>query len=383
MNRLSHETSPYLQQHASNPVDWYPWGPEALQRSREEDKPILLSVGYSACHWCHVMAHESFEDPEVADIMNKLFVNIKVDREERPDIDQIYQLAHQILAGRSGGWPLTMFLTPDQQPFFGGTYFPKTARYQLPGFADLLHRIASAYGVQRSEIAQQNERIGDMLRQFAPAGRGQEPEAGIVDAAAKELKDAFDVTYGGLGRAPKFPHPYELDFCLRYAVSRKDGSITKAVLHTLEQMALGGIYDQLGGGFCRYSVDETWTIPHFEKMLYDNGPLLALYADAYVISGTSLFRSVCQDTVAWVRREMQSPEGAFYCSLDADSEHVEGKFYVWKRDDVQALVTPEEYAVASLHFGLEGAANFEHEFWHLRVSTSLENVAAQLGKPVE
>lgn len=380
-NRLAHETSPYLQQHANNPVDWYPWGEEALCLAREQDMPILLSIGYSACHWCHVMAHESFEDPQIAEVMNQLFVNIKVDREERPDLDQIYQTAHQLLTQRAGGWPLTMFLTPDQKPFFGGTYFPKTARYSLPGFADLLQRVARAFGDQREAITAQNDELLALLaRGVAPDGTPTaELEPRPVADALEELGRMFDPEYGGLGGAPKFPHSGELELCLREGILRGDAKTRQVALLTLEKMAEGGIYDQLGGGFCRYSVDRTWTIPHFEKMLYDNGPLLRLYADAWLVTGEPLFRRVCQETAGWIMREMQSPEGGYASSLDADSEHEEGKFYVWTREEVAALLDEEEYAVASLHYGLDKAPNFEGRHWHLSVAAPLQSLAQQLG----
>ena len=377
-NRLAQETSPYLQQHADNPVDWHPWDEDALKLAREQDKPILLSVGYSACHWCHVMAHESFEDPEVAAEMNRLFVNIKVDREERPDLDQIYQTAHHMLTQRSGGWPLTMFLMPDGTPFFGGTYFPKTPRYGVAGFKDLLPKIAVAYHEKRDEIQKQNSALLEALAGTAPAVAG-ELKRGPIDAAVRELAQVFDDVYGGIGRAPKFPHPHELAFCLRrHALDGGEIALTIVRL-TLTKMAEGGIYDQLGGGFCRYSVDEYWTIPHFEKMLYDNGPLLALYSDAWLVIQQPLFRKVAAETAAWVVREMQSPEGGYYSSLDADSEHEEGKFYVWTPQEAKEILTADEYAVVEPHYGLDGSPNFEGRHWHLRVVKPLAFVARRLG----
>ena len=379
-NRLAHETSPYLQQHADNPVDWYPWGEEALKLAREQDKPVLLSVGYSACHWCHVMAHESFEDPGVAAEMNRLFVNIKVDREERPDLDQIYQTAHQMLTRRSGGWPLTMFLMPDGTPFFGGTYFPKTPRYGMPGFQDLLPQVAAAYREKRKEIEKQNGALLDALSRTVPSTPGaQALKRAPVDAIVREFARVFDEVHGGIGQAPKFPHPHELAFCLRrHALDGGDIALAIPRL-TLTKMAEGGIYDQLGGGFCRYSVDEYWTIPHFEKMLYDNGPLLALYSDAWLVTRQPLYRKVVAETAAWVIREMQSPEGGYYSSLDADSEHEEGKFYVWTADEVKQLLAAEEYAVVEPHFGLDGAPNFEDRHWHLRIMKPLAFTAGRLG----
>ncbi len=378
-NRLSRETSPYLQQHADNPVDWYPWGEEALQLARVEDKPVLLSVGYSACHWCHVMAHESFEDPAVAALMNELFVNIKVDREERPDIDQIYQTAHAMLTRRGGGWPLTMFLAPDQTPFFGGTYFPKTARHGMPGFVDLLPQVAAAYHTKRMEIGQQGETLRAALAQTLPAPAVDAAlSAAPLDTGLRELKQVFDETDGGIGAAPKFPHPAELEFCLRRAAVTRDDYARGMVRLTLTKMAEGGIYDQLGGGFCRYSVDEHWSIPHFEKMLYDNGPLLRLYADLWLVDRQPLYARIVADTAAWVMREMQSPAGGYYSSLDADSEHEEGKFYVWTRDEVQAALSADEYAVVSPHYGLDAPPNFENQYWHLRVMKPLAFIAKRL-----
>jgi uncharacterized protein len=362
-NRLSHETSPYLQQHAANPVDWYPWGAEALSRARREDKPILLSVGYSACHWCHVMAHESFEDPEVAAVMNRLFVNVKVDREERPDLDQIYQSAHQMLAQRAGGWPLTMFLSPDGTPFFGGTYFPRTARYGMPAFAELCERIAAIWREKRAEIDAQNGEVLNALARSVPRRAGQRSELSpeVVGAMLENLRASFDAQHGGFGAAPKFPHPTDLELCLR------KGELEIARI-TLARMCEGGIYDQLGGGFCRYSTDAHWTIPHFEKMLYDNGPLLGLLADAWVLTREELFARCAGETAGWIMREMQSPQGGYYSSLDADSEHEEGKFYVWAREEVAALLSSEEYREVARHYGLDQPPNFENRFWHLRIN---------------
>ncbi len=366
-NRLASQTSPYLQQHAANPVDWYPWGPEALERARREDKPILLSVGYSACHWCHVMAHESFEDPAVAAVMNRLFVNVKVDREERPDLDQIYQSAHQMLAQRPGGWPLTMFLSPDGTPFFGGTYFPKAARFGLPGFPDLCERIAAIWRDKQPDIASQNSEVQKALARTLPRRPSRRPELSrdLLRAVLDNLRAGFDPRFGGFGAAPKFPHPTDLELCLRKGE-------TDIAHTTLKRMCEGGIYDQLGGGFSRYSVDAQWMIPHFEKMLYDNGPLLSLLADAWLVTGERLYARCAEETAGWIMREMQSPEGGYYSSLDADSEHEEGKFYVWSRDEAQSALTGEEYAVLSPHFGLDQPPNFENRHWHLRVARPVE-----------
>ena len=367
-NRLALETSPYLQQHADNPVDWYAWGPEALERAKREDKPILLSVGYSACHWCHVMAHESFEDPRVAALMNRLFVNVKVDREERPDIDQIYQTAHQMLGSRSGGWPLTMFLAPDGAPFFGGTYFPKDARYGLPGFPELCERIAQIWRDKRSDITAQNAEVLKAFSRMLPQRAAQRSDlsADVLGDLLAHLRANFDARHGGFGGAPKFPHPADLELCLRKAAA-------DMALLTLTRMCEGGIYDQLGGGFCRYSVDAEWQIPHFEKMLYDNGPLLQLLSDAWLGKADPLYARCVDETAAWIMREMQSPEGGYYSSLDADSEHEEGKFYVWERDAVKALLTAEEYREVAAHFGLDQPPNFENRHWHFRVVSPFQD----------
>jgi len=364
-NRLSAETSPYLLQHAANPVHWQPWDEQALAHARREDKPILLSIGYSACHWCHVMAHESFEDDGLAAVMNRLFVNIKVDREERPDLDHIYQTAHQLLTQRNGGWPLTMFLAPDGTPYFGGTYFPKEPRYGLPGFADLCQRVADAFNQRRSDIETQNAELRRILAGTTPAA---ETTAGAFDrgplaAAEQILARAYDPVHGGFGGAPKFPHPTDLAFLLR----REDPALRQMALTTLTRMSEGGIYDQIGGGFCRYSVDERWEIPHFEKMLYDNGPLLALCADAWARTGDLLYARVAGETAAWVQREMQAANGGYYSSLDADSEGEEGRYYVWERSEVLRLLTPQESALAARRWGFEGAPNFENRHWHARI----------------
>ncbi len=378
-NRLAGATSPYLQQHASNPVDWYPWGEAALARARAEDKPILLSIGYSACHWCHVMAHESFEDPAVAARMNALFVNVKVDREERPDLDQIYQAAHALLTRRSGGWPLTMFLTPAGEPFYGGTYFPKDARYGLPGFADLLPKVAAVYHEQRDRLDAQHRRLAEAMQSLEPTATAAPPLAPAAAAATAELKRGFDPDHGGFGTAPKFPHPFDLGFLLRVHLRHDDAQALAIVRTTLERMADGGIHDQVGGGFCRYSVDATWTIPHFEKMLYDNALLLGLFADLARVTGEARYRDVARDIVGWLDREMRAPDGAFWSSLDADSEGHEGKFYVWTRDEARAAMPPEEWVVAEPCFGFDGPPNFEGRWWNPRVAAPLADVARERG----
>ena len=379
-NRLANETSPYLQQHADNPVDWYPWGEEALGEARRNGKPILLSVGYSACHWCHVMAHESFEDPAIARVMNELFVNVKVDREERPDIDQIYQVAQSLLTQRNGGWPLTMFLTPDQHPFFGGTYFPSTQRYGMPAFPDLLRRVRQFYDEHPDDIREQAVQLAAALQRMVPSGASGAPRLSRapLDAAAEFLAQAYDEENGGFSGAPKFPHPDTIELLLRRHAAVGDAEALRRATHTLARMALGGLYDQVGGGFARYSVDATWTIPHFEKMLYDNGWLLRLYADAWSATRDPLFARVCVETAEWTMREMQSPEGGYYSSLDADSEGEEGKFYVWSLDEIRALLSPQELEVASVVYGLDRAPNFEGHAWHLTVAHDVPEAARMM-----
>jgi hypothetical protein len=386
-NHLADETSPYLLQHAENPVDWYPWGEEALAKAVQENKPILLSIGYSACHWCHVMAHESFEDLGIAVLMNELFVNIKVDREERPDLDKIYQLAQQLLTHGSGGWPLTMFLTPGQQPFFGGTYFPKEPRFGMPAFRELLIRVAQYFREQGAEIAAQNEQLQAALLSLAPqAMPGVALDASPLASARAALERSFDSEFGGFSGAPKFPHPTSIERCLRqwHASSSSAAPDLKALYMatlTLTRMAQGGIYDQLGGGFARYSVDGAWMIPHFEKMLYDNAQLLAEYSRAALATGETLFSRVAGETADWTLRDMRSAEGGFYSSLDADSQGIEGKFYIWNRTEVRALLTAPEYAAIASHFGLNSEANFEGE-WHLHTYESAEAIAGQLAENV-
>ena len=386
-NRLAGETSPYLLQHADNPVDWYPWGDEALALARAEDRPILLSVGYSACHWCHVMAHESFEDPETAALMNELFVNIKVDREERPDIDRIYQTAHQLLTHRPGGWPLTMFIDPvDQRPFFGGTYFPNEARHGLPSFPELLRRAATFFRDRRTDVKNQGEQLAEILARLEPSPGDNALDAAPLAAARQEIARNFDREFGGIGDAPKFPHPTTLDRLLRHWRSEAHGADPDVdalfmVSLTLTRMAEGGIYDQLGGGFCRYAVDRYWQIPHFEKMLYDNGPLLALYAQAALATGDELYARVAEETADWMLGDMQAPGGGFYSSRDADSEGEEGRYYAWSRDEVRDLLSAEQYALLARYLGLDAEPNFEGR-WHLSVRESLGSIAAGAGKSV-
>ena len=387
-NRLIGETSPYLRQHAHNPVDWYPWGEEAFARALAERKPIHLSVGYAACHWCHVLAAESFEDEATARVLNERYVNIKVDREERPDVDRIYQIAQQMLTQRSGGWPLTMFLTPDdRRPFFGGTYFPKEARFGLPAFRELLLRVAEYYSEHEPELREQNEALMSAFAQLdpPPPGTTLEMSDAPLRLCRQTLERTFDPRYGGFGAAPKFPHPKSLELLLREWRSGAESDTPD--LHalymsglTLRRMGDGGINDQLAGGFCRYSVDDFWMIPHFEKMLYDNGSLLSVYADAYVATGDAFYGKVAAETADWVRREMQSPEGGYYSSLDADSEGHEGKFYVWDRDEVRSALTTEEYEVFASRYGLDREPNFEGR-WHLHVFRSVEDIVSAVDHP--
>jgi len=388
-NRLADETSPYLLQHAHNPVDWHPWGPEALETAQETGRPILLSVGYSACHWCHVMAHESFEDEDTAALMNELFVNVKVDREERPDIDRIYQIAHQLIAQRPGGWPLTMFLTPEEQlPFFGGTYFPKEPRHGMPAFRDVLERVAEYFRQNPEEVRRQGRQLADIFPRLEP-----EPAEGIVlddtplAKARESLAERFDERYGGFGAAPKFPHPPSLERLLRHwRASAGDDEPDVQALYmaalTLTRMAEGGVFDQLGGGFCRYSVDAQWLIPHFEKMLYDNGPLLALYAELGLAGGDAEMSRVAGETADWMVREMRAPGGGFYSSLDADSEGEEGRYYVWTPETARAAVGDEDFPLVAAHFGLDEAPNFEGR-WHLYVRRPVERLAGERGEDAD
>ena len=384
-NHLVNETSPYLLHHAHDPVEWYPWGREALERALRDRKPIHLSVGYNACHWCHIKQQESFQDEATAKILNDNFINIKVDREERPDIDRIYQIAQQMLTQRGGGWPLTMFLThDDQRPFFGGTYFPKEARYGLPAFKDILQRVAAYYRERAPELRKQNEALMAAFAELTPKPAGPDSELTDAPLAAcrAQLARGFDSRNGGFGGAPKFPHAEMIEWLLARwrssaAAPEPDLQALYMATLTLRRMADGGINDQLGGGFCRYSVDEYWMIPHFEKMLYDNGALLAAYAQAALASADALYGKVANTTADWVLREMQSPEGGYYSSLDADSEGHEGKFYVWDREEVRAALTADEFSVFAPRFGLDRPANFEGR-WHLYAAASPEDIARQV-----
>ncbi len=357
-NRLARETSPYLQQHANNPVDWYPWSEEALDRARREDKPILLSIGYSACHWCHVMEHESFENPAIARVMNDHFINIKVDREERPDLDQIYMSAVQIMTG-SGGWPLTVFLRPNGEPFYGGTYFPPDDRYGRPGFSRLLGSIAEAYRTRQKDIQENAQSLRQHLNQRMEAGPGEVsigPET--LDAAAASLMSRFDRSEGGFGTAPKFPPSMSIDFLLRYHHRTGNGQALESATFTLDKMAGGGIYDQAGGGFHRYSTDDRWLVPHFEKMLYDNALLARAYLDGYRITGKPLYKRITVEILDFLVREMRDPGGGFYSTQDADSEGVEGKFYVWDRDEFDRIVGDDSELLAR-YFNVTEYGNWE------------------------
>ena len=376
-NRLADETSPYLLQHADNPVDWYPWGEEALGRARAEDRPILLSVGYSACHWCHVMEHESFEDPAIAALMNELFVNIKVDREERPDIDSIYMSAVQAISGR-GGWPMTVFLTPDGSPFWGGTYFPPEDRGHMPGFPRVLRSVAEAYRTRRHEVDQSATQLRATLqREVLPSARGP-LSLELLDRATDNLLPQIDAREGGLQGAPKFPQPMILEFLLRSHRRTGRELALGAVELTLRKMAAGGIYDHLGGGFHRYSVDAVWLVPHFEKMLYDNAQLVRVYLQAYQATGDTLYRRIVEETLEYVRREMTHPHGGFYSTQDADSEGVEGKFFVWTPAEVLAALGEEDGRLFCAYFDVTEHGNFEHANI-LHPIGSVEDAAGRVG----
>ncbi len=360
MNHLAHETSPYLLQHAHNPVDWYPWGEEALSRAQAEDRPILLSIGYSACHWCHVMERESFSNEEIAALMNAEFVCIKVDREERPDLDAIYMQAVQLMT-RRGGWPMTVFLTPQGVPFYGGTYFPPEDRPGMPAFPKVLRGVADSYRNRREQVLQGTEKLMQALqgRLSAPRGTRYALEVAIPDAAIQHLQRRFDAANGGFGPMPKFPQPMTLDFLLRAWHRSGDPAPRKMLEVTLNKMAHGGIYDHLGGGFHRYAVDARWLVPHFEKMLYDNALLSLLYLHAYQAFGQPEYRRVAEETLDYVQRDMTSPEGAFYASEDADSEGEEGKFYVWSAEEIEAALGPADARLFGRYYGVSEGPNFE------------------------
>ena len=390
-NRLAKETSPYLLQHADNPVDWYPWGDEAFALAEQTGKPVLLSVGYSACHWCHVMAHESFEDEATARVMNDLFVNVKVDREERPDLDKIYQTAHQLLTQRPGGWPLTMFLDGEsRRPFFGGTYFPNEPRHGMPAFTDLLEKVAEYYEQNRDDIRLQGERMLEVFSKLepAPASADQVLDDKPLKAVREMLAQNFDREYGGFGAAPKFPHPTTVDRLLRHwrdtaGDAEPDVEALYMSALTLARMAEGGLFDHVGGGFYRYSVDRYWQIPHFEKMLYDNGPLLGIYAQAAIATGDGLFADAANATADWMLADMRDANGGFYATRDADSEGEEGLYYLWEPNEVRDLLG-DDFEVFAKRFGLDEKPNFEGR-WHLSVREQVTDDEAEIiarAKPI-
>jgi uncharacterized protein YyaL (SSP411 family) len=381
-NRLQHETSPYLLQHAHNPVEWYPWSEEALAEARAANKPILLSIGYSACHWCHVMERESFENEEIAALMNENFVNIKVDREERPDLDQIYMNAVQLMLGH-GGWPLTVFLTPDLVPFYGGTYFPPEDRYNLPGFPRVLAGVADAYRTRPDEIAETTSSFLNELRRMNVASESNEPlHAQLLEAAQSTLARTYDKRHGGFGNAPKFPASMNLEFLLRMHLRDGNAETIDMVTHTCRKMAEGGLYDQLGGGFHRYSTDAHWLVPHFEKMLYDNALLSRLYLHVYQVTGDAFFRRIAEETFDYVAREMTDEGGAFYATQDADSEGVEGKFFVWTIQEIDELLGEADGRIVSAYYGATAEGNFEEKNI-LNVPRTEGVVAAELNVTVE
>jgi uncharacterized protein YyaL (SSP411 family) len=358
-NRLAGETSPYLLQHAHNPVDWYPWGDEAFERARAEDKPVIVSIGYSACHWCHVMEHESFEDEKTAAVMNEHFINIKVDMEERPDVDQIYMNFVQLTTGR-GGWPMNVFVTPDKRPFFGGTYFPPSPRYGMPSWTQILMSIAEAYKERRDELeASANEILKELRRMSEVTATGPGISRAIPDLAVASFRRSFDAVNGGFGGAPKFPQAMSLEFLLRVHHRSGDADVLKMVTHTLDKMAAGGIYDHLGGGFHRYAVDAIWLVPHFEKMLYDNAQLARVYLHAFQVTGEERYRRVAVETLDYVRREMLDSSGGFYSTQDADSEGEEGKFFVWDPEEIRLLVGDEAADELISFYGVTADGNFE------------------------
>ncbi len=390
MNQLKDETSPYLLQHADNPVDWHPWGDEAFRLAREQDKPVLLSIGYSACHWCHVMAHESFEDEATAEMMNALFVNVKVDREERPDVDDIYMGAVQAIAGQ-GGWPMTVFLLPDGRPFYGGTYYPKERRMGMPSFTQLMTAVHEAYHSQRENLEKQADNLHQSLKRDVLA-IGREDDSGLtgdmLDEAARALLASIDRENGGFGAQPKFPNPISLEFLLRHHTRAGDEEALNLATFTLRQMANGGIYDQIGGGFARYSVDAHWLVPHFEKMLYDNAQLSRLYLHAWQITGDGCFKSIAEDIYDYILREMTAPAGGFYSATDADSEGEEGKFFVWTIEEAAEALAPiraeqpRALEIAIETYGLTPQGNFEGSNI-LRLPRPLDETAIDLGMSLD
>ena len=359
-NRLIHETSPYLRQHAHNPVDWYPWGKDALAKAKAENKPILLSIGYSACHWCHVMERESFENPDIAKLMNEHFVSIKVDREERPDLDDIYQKSAQAFMRRGGGWPLTVFLTPDQEPFWGGTYFPPTPRHGMPGFPEVLLGVVEAYNKEPAQVQQNTQKVKAGLRQIASPQPSTDPlTEELLDGAVKDLSAFYEPVNGGFGDAPKFPTSPPFQVLLRQFARTKDQQALDMTLHSLWKMAAGGIYDHLGGGFHRYSTDGQWLVPHFEKMLYDNAQLVRLYLDGWRLSREPRFKQVVEETIEYLRREMIHPDGGFYTAQDADSEGHEGKYFIWEPAEVNAILGLDLGGMFCRVYDITDRGNFE------------------------
>ena len=374
-NRLAQETSPYLLQHASNPVDWYPWGPEALERARREEKPIFLSIGYSACHWCHVMEHESFENPQIAALMNEHFINVKVDREERPDLDDIYMKAVQAMTG-SGGWPMSVFLTPELEPFFGGTYFPPVRRYGRPSWPEIVQSLGLAWRNDRESIAKRGRALGDMIRKPQVATGDLDPNA--LALAYAMLGQNYDPEWGGFGGAPKFPHAMDIRLVLRHWLRTQDPAALAMATHTLDRMAAGGMYDQLGGGFHRYSTDEKWLIPHFEKMLYDNALLVPAYLEGYLATGNAEYARIARECCEWVLREMVTPEGAFASTQDADSEGEEGKFFVWTPKELDLVLGSRVGRWAAEWWNVTDEGNFEHGRSALWRPEPADKVAASL-----
>lgn len=376
-NRLIHEASPYLLQHAHNPVDWYPWGEEALSRAKNEDKPILLSVGYSSCHWCHVMEKECFENEAIARIMNERFINIKVDREERPDLDELYMKALQLMTG-SGGWPMTLFLTPDLIPFHGGTYFPPEDRMGLPGFRRVLMIVSDYYRTRRGEVTRMETQMKSALREairITPSQKELDPA--VFSKAFELMKNQFDPTHGGFGKAPKFPNPLILTFLLRFWKRTGNKEALKMVERTLEKMSEGGIYDHLGGGFHRYSVDEQWLIPHFEKMLYDNALLSQLYFETYQATRKEKYRRIGEEILFYILREMSHAEGGFYSAQDADSEGEEGKFYLWTKEEIKNILGEEREKLFSAYYGVTSRGNFERGKNILYITSSIEEISRE------
>ena len=383
-NRLTDETSPYLLQHADNPVDWFTWGSEALEKAKAENKPILLSIGYSSCHWCHVMARESFADSATAQVMNQHYINIKVDREERPDLDKVYQQAFQLLNSQGGGWPLTMFLDPQTLiPFFGGTYFPKNARYQLPGFVDLLMRINETFESKKDELQEQSEKILKAFEQMKiPLVDSQVEDTLLLDDARDKLGKQYEPQFGGFSQAPKFHTPTKISKLLKHwSYQRKNGASDKdgleMVMNTLTQIARGGVYDHLGGGFYRYSTDNKWTVPHFEKMLYDNGQLLSLYSSAIRFGPDQLFEDAITETIEWMVRDLRDPLGGFYSSVDADSNEEEGGFYTWRREELKAALNEDQYLLIETLYGMDKPPNFNNR-WVLHRNDSWRSVVSRL-----